>query len=202
MITIGVTGGVGAGKSVVMDYLEKAYNAAVIKADEAAHLLEEPGQDCYNELLDIFGKSILDENGFIDRKAFATMLFSDPEARTKTNACIHPAVKKYVLKRIAQEEAKRTTYFALEAALLIEEHYDELLDRMWYVYVPEDIRRRRLKENRGYSDEKIDNIFASQLSEEEFRSHCNEVIFNGGSPEETYREIDAIMKRYLMEGYL
>ena len=65
MITIGVTGGVGAGKSVVMDYLKKEYNAAVIKADEAARLLEEPGQDCYNELLDIFGKSILDENGYI-----------------------------------------------------------------------------------------------------------------------------------------
>ena len=94
MITIGVTGGVGAGKSVVMDYLKKEYNAAVIKADEAARLLEEPGQDCYNELLDIFGKSILDENGYIDKKAFAAKIFSDPEARAKTNACVHPAVKK------------------------------------------------------------------------------------------------------------
>ena len=202
MITIGITGGVGSGKSVVMDYLADKYNAYVLKADEAARLLEEPGQDCYNELLGVFGKDILDEEGNIDKKAFASKIFSDPDARAKTNAIVHPAVRKYILKRIAEENAKRTTYFALEAALLIEEHYDELLDKMWYIHVPEDIRRIRLKESRGYSDEKIDNIFASQLSEEEFKSHCSEVIFNGGSPEDTYREIDAIMKRYLVEGYL
>ena len=87
-----------------------------------------------------------------------------------------------------------TEYFILEAALLIEEGYDEILDELWYVYVPEDIRRSRLKESRGYSDEKIDDIFASQLSEEEFKNNCRRMIDNSGSIYTTMKQIDRILK--------
>ena len=81
----------------------------------------------------------------------------------------------------------------VEAALLIEEHYDEVLDELWYVYVPEVIRRDRLKASRSYSDEKIDSIFAAQLSEQEFREHCRYVIDNGNDLSYTYRQIDELI---------
>ena len=78
----------------------------------------------------------------------------------------------------------------LEAALLIEEHYDEICDELWYIYTREDIRRERLMASRGYSTEKVDRIFASQLTEEVYREHCRVVIDNNGSEAEAFRQIE------------
>lgn len=86
---------------------------------------------------------------------------------------------------IREEEKKGTDYFFIEAALLIEDHYDTIVDEMWYIYADEDTRRKRLKESRGYSDSKIDDIFASQSSDDVFRRFCSVVIDNSGSIEDT-----------------
>ncbi|MBR4207759.1 MAG: dephospho-CoA kinase [Lachnospiraceae bacterium] len=194
MKSIGITGGVGSGKSAVVDYLRDHYGAYCIKADEAVHILEEPGQPCYNMLLKTFGEGILLKDGRLDKKSFASLIFSDEEARKKANSILHPAVKDYIRLKLDEKKKDGTEYFILEAALLIEEGYDEILDELWYVYVPEDIRRSRLKESRGYSDEKIDDIFASQLSEEEFKNNCRRMIDNSGSIYTTMKQIDRILK--------
>ncbi|HBA63793.1 MAG TPA: dephospho-CoA kinase, partial [Lachnospiraceae bacterium] len=83
-----------------------------------------------------------------------------------------------------------------EAALLIEDKYDEICDELWYIYAGEEIRRERLKKSRGYSDEKIDSIFASQLSEEVFRSHCDVIIDNSGVFSQTKEQIRQRMQSY------
>lgn len=194
MLTIGITGGVGAGKSLIMDILQNRYGAFVLKADEAAHLLEEPGEDCYNKLLDTFGNGILAKDGHIDKFKFASLIFSDEDKLKAANAIIHPAVRVYIIDAMERERAKGTGIFALEAALLIEEHYDEILDELWYIYVPVDIRRQRLKSSRGYTDEKINNIFSSQLPEEVFRKYCRYTVDNSGSVEHTSDQIDALLK--------
>jgi dephospho-CoA kinase len=93
------------------------------------------------------------------------------------------------------EDEGETEIFILEAALLIEEHYDQILDELWYIDADKEIRRERLRESRGYSDEKIDGIMKSQLSEEEFYKACDAVISNNRSKEETYQEIDEEIKR-------
>jgi dephospho-CoA kinase len=112
---------------------------------------------------------------------------------------VHPAVKEYVKEQFAKEQAAgKLDVLVVEAALLIEEHYDEICDELWYIYTTEANRRIRLKANRGYSDEKIDNIFNSQLSEEEFRAHCVEVIDNNGTPEQAFAQIDEIFDRKMM----
>ena len=85
-------------------------------------------------------------------------------------------------------------FFFVEAALLIECGYDKRLDEIWYIFADQKVRRARLKETRGYSDEKIDGIMSSQLSEEAFRAHCKQVIDNSGSPEQTYKQIDQILR--------
>ena len=94
---------------------------------------------------------------------------------------------------IKEARQKGFAFFFIEAALLIEDHYDKIVDELWYIYADEDIRRKRLKESRGYSDEKIDGIFDSQSSDDTFRKHCSVVIDNSGSIKETREQI----KQYL-----
>ncbi len=194
MRSIGITGGVGSGKSVVLDYLRDHYGARLIVADEVARQLEEPGAACYNKLLELLGEEVLASNGYFDNKKFAAAIFSDEKKLAAVNAIVHPEVKKYILLEMEKEEKKGCRYFVVEAALLIEEHYDEVLDELWYIFVPEEIRRGRLKVSRGYSDEKIDSIFAAQLPEQEFRNHCRYVIDNGSELSETYKQIDELIE--------
>lgn len=191
MKAIGITGGVGAGKSAVLAYLEKRPGCLVIMADRAAHRLEEPGEVCYGPLKALLGDEVLDEEGRIDRQKMAAKIFGDGELLQKVNGIVHPAVKTYLTGRIEEErEAGKTAFLFIEAALLIEEGYASILDEMWYIHADEEVRRRRLKETRGYTDEKIDAILSRQLAEEAFRKHCGTVIENNGALAHVYRQIE------------
>lgn len=189
MIKIGITGGVGSGKSEVLRYLKERYGAVVLLADEAAALLERKGQPCYNLLVKAFSGEILGNDGEIDRKKFADIIFRDRDNLKKVNDIVHPAVRKYILDVIKSEEEKGTKLFILEAALLIEEGYDKILDELWYVYTGESIRYERLKRDRGYSDEKIKSIMSRQLDEAVFRDKCRRVIENNGDIEALHHNI-------------
>ena len=101
------------------------------------------------------------------------------------------------LDRLAEAKNKGDVeLFFVEAALLIESGYEHIVDEMWYIYAREDVRRRRLSESRGYTPEKIEKIIASQLSEEEFRQHCDFVIDNSDSLEDSYRQIRQKLEAY------
>ena len=184
---IGITGGVGAGKSAILGYIAEHYNAKVMLADEIAHDLMMPGTKCYDTIKEAFGaEDIFLQDGSFDRLKMAQVIFSDETKREQMNGIVHPAVREYILEVYEAEKTKGALDFLiLEAALLIEEHYDEICDELWYIYTSEENRRERIRENRGYSDEKIDGIFASQLTEEEYRRHCVKVIDNNGSVEDT-----------------
>ena len=190
MKVIGITGGIGSGKSRVLSYLEEKHHAVICQADRVAWELQEPGQKCYLEIVEYFGTGILNEDTTINRTELGQIVFHDDEKLYLLNEMMHPAVKIEIQNRISQEREKGTKLFFLEAALLIEEHYDEICDELWYIYTSEPIRRQRLKESRGYSDEKIDAIMATQLSEETFRKVCKIVIENNGMFEETCKSLD------------
>ena len=193
---IGITGGVGAGKSEILSHLAKKTGIKVMLADEIAHDRMEPGTDCYRCLAEAFaGEDIFLPQGGFDRGKLAEVIFSDPGKRERLNAIVHPAVKEYVL-RVREEEERRgeTRMLVFEAALLIEEHYDAVCDELWYIYTDEAHRRERLMKSRGYSPEKISGIFASKLPEETYRRYCKRVIDNNGSVEETRRQIDQILE--------
>lgn len=194
MMTIGITGGVGAGKSQVLTYIEENYNCKVIRADEVAHLLEEPGHKCYERIVAFLGTDILQEDKTIDKRKMAAAIFSDEKKLIAINEILHPEVKTYILEQIHQESEKQEIEFLfVEAALLIEEHYDEILDEIWYIHADAEVRSKRLMESRQYSAEKIADIMGKQLSEEEFRKHCSVVIVNNGDLAVTYKQIDEIM---------
>ena len=194
MKIIGITGGVGSGKSRVLSYMEVKYNALICQADHVAWKLQETGQKCHAEIIDCFGKEILNEDKTINRSKLGQIVFADNEKLLQLNQIMHPAVKEYIVEFIQKEEKNGTTYFILEAALLLEEHYNLICDELWYIYCDERVRRERLKANRNYTDEKIDSIMASQLPEEVFRKECQILIDNSGDFEDTCYQIDQAMK--------
>lgn len=189
---IGITGGVGAGKSEILAYLKRQPHTRVLLADEIAHELMEPGTECYGKIRQqFFGEDIFLPEGGFDRGKMAAVIFSDEEKRRQMNGIVHPAVKDYVLRTVAAErEMGKLQFLFLEAALLIEEHYDEICDELWYIYTREEIRKQRLMASRGYSEEKVQQIFESQLKESEYRSHCKFVLDNNGTVEEIYGQLD------------
>ena len=194
MKIIGVTGGVGAGKSTVLNYLEKCYGAKLILADLVGHEVMEPGHEAYEQVVKVFGQEIVSEDKTIDRKALGAIVFADEKKRMILNRIIHPAVRQEILRRLEEVELLHLSYVVVEAALFLEENYDAFCDETWYIYTDEKIRRQRLKESRGYSDERIDQIFRSQKTHEEFQKRCLFMIDNNGSEEETFRQIDRRMK--------
>ena len=194
MKIIGITGGVGSGKSRVLSFLEEKFHAVICQADQVAWKLQEPGQKSYLGIVDYFGEEILNEDKTINRGALGQIVFNDEAKLQRLNEITHPAVKEYIKEQIQQEKNKGCELFVVEAALLLEDHYDEICDEIWFVYAKEDVRRQRLKESRNYSDEKIDSMIASQQTEDYFRKHCQLTIDNSGDFEDTCTHIEKAMK--------
>ena len=138
MRVIGVTGGVGAGKSTVLSYLEERWHAKLILADQVGHEVMEPGKEAYRHILLRFGTDVQSESGQIDRKILGNIVFADEEKRKKLNAIIHPAVKGEILERIALADAGKESCVVVEAALFLEEKYDAFCDETWYIYTIDD----------------------------------------------------------------
>ena len=200
MRCIGITGGVGAGKSEILSYIKAHYNCIVILADEVAHRLEKPGQECYNDLIALLGEEIRKPDGTIDKNRMAEKIFADKSLLEQVNNIVHPAVKKFIIQEIAAEKEKAEyDFFFVEAALLIEGGYEEILDELWYIYTDTALRRQRLKDSRNYSDEKIERILREQLSEETFRAHCSVVINNSCDFIDTCKQINKKLEEYLCQ---
>ena len=188
MYFIGITGGVGAGKSEILQCLAGLDGAAVLRADDLAKELIKPGHACHDRLAEAFAQDgIFDADGRLLTERMSRQIFRDERKRQLANAIIHPAVRDEILQRVAQERKRgRLDFFFLEAALLLEEHYDEICDEIWYIYASEQTRRKRLRESRGYTDEKI---LASQLTEGEFRRRCQRIIDNDGKLETAKEQV-------------
>ena len=196
MITIRITGGVGAGKSTVLDFLEQEYQAYVMKADEIGHLVMEPGQSCYEPVIALFGKQVIKNDKTIDRRLVSDVVFSHPDMLEKLNHIIHPAVKEYIRRQLALKKEEGQRICVVEAALLLEDHYEEFCDTVWYIRTDSEIRIRRLMESRGYTREKSMSIIASQAPEEFFRTHTDYVVTNNTDLEDTWQQIREGIKKY------
>lgn len=185
MKVIGLTGGVGSGKSTVTEIL-KDLGYQAVQTDAIGKDLMRPGEAGYREIVLFFGDSILQEDGQIDRNRLAEIIFHEPRKKSVVESIIHPLVKRRVIDAVTEARIRGDAdFFFVESALLYEDHYETVCDEFWYVYAPESVRRQRLKASRGYSDEKIDSILKSQLSDKSFRSICTQVIDNSGDRQKT-----------------
>ncbi len=192
---IGITGGIGAGKSTVLSLLRDNFNCKVLLADEVAANLMTPGHSCFDDVVALpWPESILDEDGNIDRPLMAQYMFADDGLRQQVNEIVHPAVENEVLNQVEIEREKHNIeYFFFEAALLIECGYGKLVDEMWYIYADENVRTKRLMESRGYGVERIKNTIMSQRSDASFREHADRVIDNSGDKEQTLLQLRHIL---------
>ncbi|MBE5944049.1 MAG: dephospho-CoA kinase [Lachnospiraceae bacterium] len=181
MVVLGITGGVGSGKSRVLYDLQENYNAYIIEADKLAHQLMKPGQTIYNSVLDAFGRDILckEEPYEIDRGILGNIVFNDKEKLALLDRISHPLVKEDILRQI--QKAKKDgiiKLFVIEAALLIQDGYSEICDEIWYVWVEKEERIKRLMESRGYTREKCISMMNSQADDEYYKKYANFTINN------------------------
>lgn len=190
MLVIGITGGVGAGKSSVLQALREHCSCKIVLADDVGNKVKEPGQECYEKIVELLGTEILKEDLTIDKLKMAEKIFADSNVLEAVNAIIHPAVEEYILNEMqAEREKQEIDVFFLEAALLIEAGYLPYLDELWYIYSEKNVRINRLKESRAYSEEKIQKIMNSQLSDEEFKKYADVVLDNSHEFEQTFLQI-------------
>lgn len=195
MKIIGLTGSVGSGKSTVGALMEKNFSVKMSMTDNIGHLAMEPGQDSYQKIVEHFGTDILREDKSIDRNRLSAIVFSDASKLEVLNSMIHPWVKSYLRRDIEeQQRIQRFSYYVIESAILFQTQLDSMCEEVWYVDAREDIRRERLKKNRGYSDEKVESIMRQQWENEQWKLHCDRVIEN--NRDETW--ILAQLENYLV----
>lgn len=176
MKVIGLTGGIGSGKSAIAAELLKYPDIRVIFTDDVAKEQMKKGGVSYNGVVAEFGKNILEPSGEIDRKKLSLVVFSDEANKIKINQITHPNVRKYVTDSIkAFRKSGEVRAVFVETALIIEAGYSEFTDEIWYVTAPVKQRISRLERSRGYSREKALAIMENQKSEEEFIA-CSDYI--------------------------
>ncbi len=201
-MVIGLTGGVGCGKSTVLELMEQHFNCRGIRTDEVAREQMKRGCAVYARVLEEFGSAadggLTGTDGEIDRAKLAALVFSDAERLARLNGLTHPAVTEYVLGEVERErKSGRYDYLVVETALLIEGGYGSFCDEIWYVAAPEEERRARLKRSRGYSEQKIGELFARQQSEEAFLRVATAVIDNrdGRSEKDILEQLTEILRK-------
>lgn len=190
-MVIGITGGVGCGKSTVMNLLKERYQAKVLEADRLGHRALEPDSPVYQEIRETFGSSILREDGQIDRKKLADVIYGDDGKRKELNAIVHP----YVLEQIRQAlvDWREEPLVCLETALLFETGCETFCDEVWCIVSDRQIRLRRLMETRGYKREKAEAIMNVQMTDEEWIRRSDVCIVNNGDLEELERRLQELL---------
>jgi len=192
---IGITGGIGSGKSTILELLKNEYDGFVIEADKVGHILMEPGNPAYTQIVDYFGKDILNPDNTINRKKLGNIVFVDNGKLDKLNSIIHPLVKKYISNFINETKSKNDCCLIfVEAALLIEDNYDEICDYLWYIFADKDIRFERINKSRNMTRTAFENIVNNQLSDDAFRNKCDVVIDNSFTSENTKEQIDRALE--------
>jgi len=191
MFVIGLTGGIGSGKSTVSEML-RAKGAAVVYADLVGHEVYRPGTAVWDEIVAAFGRDVLTADGEIDRRKLGAIVFADPEARRRLNAIAHPPMRRLMAERLDELRRQGVHVAVLEAALLIEAGWADLTDEVWLTLVPPAVAAQRLMERNRLSREEAQARIASQLSNEERLGHADVVIDTDCSLAEVGRRVDAL----------
>ncbi|MCL2493273.1 MAG: dephospho-CoA kinase [Clostridiales bacterium] len=191
---IGLTGGIGAGKSLVADYL-RAKGFPVIDADELAHEATAPGQPALAEIRRNFGDEVFSPNGALDRAALARLVFSDAERRTALEKLLHAEIFRRMEKAIAAVDLQTPAVF-LSIPLLFETGAERICDEVWLVTADEGLRLSRAMARDDAPEEQVRARMAAQLPETEKRARADILLENDGSPEALRARIDAQLTRF------
>lgn len=180
-LTIGLTGGIGSGKSTASKILAEL-GAPVIDADKVGHAIYAPGGPAYQDLIDAFGEGILAPDRAIDRRKLGPIVFADPAALKRLNSIVHPKMFARMGEMVAEmrREGERKP-IVVEAAILIEANWQPLFDEIWLVVAARERVIERVERDRGMKPEQTEARIRAQLSDEERRKYASVVIVNDGT---------------------
>ncbi len=191
MKVIGLTGGIGSGKSTVSRFLGEM-GAVVLDADKVGHQAYQPGTETWKELVAAFGEDIVAPDSTIDRRKLGAIVFADPEALARLNRIVHPRMFDMMKARIEEYRGKGTEVVVLEAAILLEANWTPLVDEVWVTVASESTVVQRTRERTGLPEEQIRARIHSQLSNEERTKQAKVVITNDGDLEELRVKVEEL----------
>lgn len=198
MLTIGLTGGIGSGKSTVARMLAEL-GAPSFDADKVGHNIYSPDGPAYHDVIAAFGRGILAPDGTIDRKKLGPIVFADPAQLKRLEAIVHPRMFDRMREMVAEMRAQGVTApIVIEAAILIEAHWQPLFDEIWLVVAPRQQVLRRIEAERGLKPEQTEARIKAQLPDEERRKHASLVIDNSGTIEELRTQVNSLWKQLLV----
>lgn len=180
MLVIGLTGGIGTGKTEVSRILA-ALGAEIINADILGHQAYEPQTETWRQVVEAFGESILSETGEVDRRKLGPIVFADERALRRLNAIVHPRIRQMIVDRLDKLGAKDLGAVVVEAALFIEAGWTPLADEMWVTSAPEETVIERLRTRTGLDENAIRARIDSQMPQQERLKHADVIIENEGS---------------------
>jgi dephospho-CoA kinase len=192
---VGLTGGVGSGKSTVAGMLREL-GAEVVDADEASHAVYEPGTPGFAAVVRGFGDGYV-SGGRIDRRRLGELVFKDADARRRLNAIVHPLVRDWMAARTVEAAERGAAIVVQDVPLLFENGLESLYSSVVLAYVPEDVQVERLVGGRGFTAERAREVIAAQMPIDEKRRLAEHVIDNSGTTAETRAQVDRLWPRLL-----
>ena len=193
MLTVGLTGGIGSGKSTVAQrFIE--LGVPVIDADDIAHYLVEPGKPALQRIIGEFGSDMLSVDGKLNRSLLRKIVFDNPSQRKVLEAILHPLIRIEMMRRV---DELKVPYCVLCIPLLVETRQTDIVDRVLVIDSPEELRRRRIKQRDGLPDTEIKAILAAQATAEDRLAAADDVIVNDGGLDDICRQVDELHQKYL-----
>jgi dephospho-CoA kinase len=174
-VVIGLTGGIGSGKSTVAQFLSQL-GAVILNTDEMGHELFQPYKEAWREIVATFGRGVLQPNDEIDRSKLSEVVFNDPQARARLNQIMHPRILELVKQRIQQSRLQGAEVIVVEAALLMRVNWPPLLDEVWVTVAPEAVAIERTCNRSGLTPAQVKARIRSQLPVEEMVKQADVVI--------------------------
>ncbi len=193
MVVIGLTGGIGSGKSTVASLLADM-GARVLDTDKLGHEVYLPETPGWHEVVGAFGRKVLRPGGMVDREKLGQVVFSQPEALARLNAIVHPRILQVVKRRVKEWQRQGVAVVVVEAALLIEAGWSASVDEVWVTIASEETVVRRLTEGQGVAEDDVRARIGAQLSNRERRRHADVAIENNGSRDDLRGRVEQLWR--------
>ncbi len=192
-LVIGLTGGIGSGKSMATDYLQTR-GITIVDADLAARVIVEPGEPALEDIVAAFGESILQADGRLNRAALRQIVFADAAQRQRLEAITHPRIAQEILRQLS---VSPSTYTVLVSPLLFESGQHRFAQRTLLIDAPESAQKQRASARDKVSEEQIAAIMAAQMSREERRKRADDIVMNDGDPAALHAALEKLHQQYL-----
>jgi dephospho-CoA kinase len=198
MLTVGLTGGIGSGKSTVAKILAEL-GAPSFDADKVGHEIYRPDGPAYHDVIAAFGSAVVAPDGTIDRKKLGPIVFADPAQLRRLESIVHPRMFERMRAMVAEMRAQGVSApIVIEAAILIEAHWQPLFDEIWLVVAPREKVIERVEAERGLKPEQTEARIKAQLSDDERRRHASLVIDNSGTIAQLRTGVGALWQELLV----